>query len=83
MLKAKIQKGERATIEATGSTMEIMADILVLINSIHTQFQSADPGTAAAFRLGLSESLSDPNSSVWKAHDGQTGIIFHKPEQED
>lgn len=83
MLKATIQKGESSAIEATGSTMEIMADILVLINSIHTQFQSADPGTAAAFRLGLSEILADPNSSVWKAHDGQSGIILQKPDRED
>lgn len=83
MIKCHIERGKRSGIEARGSAMEIANDITVLINSIHTSFQNADPETAEAFRECLTAIINKPESPVWKPLDGHNGIIFPLPNKED
>lgn len=83
MLKAKIQKGTDSAIEVNGTIIEIANDITVLINSIHTSFQNADPETAAAFRKCLTAIINKPESPVWKPQNGHTGIIYQIPGDEE
>ncbi len=83
MIKCHIERGKRSEIEARGSAMEIANDITVLINSIHTSFQNADPETAEAFRKVLTAVISTSESPVWKPQDGHNGIIYQIPGEEE
>lgn len=83
MLKVHIERGKRSDIAARGSAMEIAANIAVVINSIHTEFQNADPETAVAFRECLTAIINKPESPVWKPQDGQAGIIYQIPGEEE
>ena len=84
MIKANISKGNATqVVNAEGNVMELVNDVTVLINAIHTQFQNMDPATAWMFRVGLQAVVRDTNGPCWKAVDGQTGIIFPKPDTED
>lgn len=84
MIKATISRqNETQVITAEGNVMELVNDVTVLISAIHTQFQNMDPATAWMFRVGLQAVVRDPNGPCWKAADGQTGIIFPKPERDD
>ena len=76
MLKVNIKKGEQSEIVATGSTAEIMADIVVTINSIYGQMQAADKNGAEEFRLGLFNVMTDPNGPMWKPIEGAEGVEF-------
>ena len=84
MIKANISReNETQVVAAEGNVVELVSDVTVLINSIHTQFQNMDPATAWMFRVGLQEVVRDPNGPCWKPADGQTGIIFPKPKAEE
>lgn len=83
MIKCHIERGKRSEIEARGSAMEIATSIAVVINSIHTEFQNADPETAAAFRKCLTAIINKPESPVWKPLDGHNGIIYQIPGEEE
>ena len=73
---------ENAVIEANGSIPELLTDIAVVINAIYTQFSTADRASAAAFRAGIKSIVNDSGSIMWRPLEGQTGIIFPKPEGE-
>lgn len=76
MLKVNIKKGEQSEIVATGSTSEIMAEIVVMISSIYGQMQTADKIGAEEFRLGLFNVMTDPNGPMWKPLEGTEGVAF-------
>lgn len=84
MLKVDIKKGTpeekgRANIEANGSIPELLNDVAVLVSSVYNQFKAASPSAAVLFRRGLENMVKDPNSPMWTAVEGQSGIIIPKP----
>ena len=84
MIKAEIKCGNEqsngsATIVATGGVNEILNDIAVLINGIHTQLSANDSVAGHLFRCSLTGLINDPNSPLWTPMDGQSGIVFKKP----
>ena len=80
MIKAEISKDNpQQKVQASGNVPELMNDIAILINGIYTQFQNADPTTAALFRAGVENMIKDPNGPAWGTLGNQTGIIFRKP----
>lgn len=80
MIQANINKeNKQQVIHATGSILEIMDDIAMLISGIYTQLENHDPAGAAMFRSGLKNMAIDPRGPMWQSHGDQTGIIITKP----
>ena len=80
MITAEISKDNpQQYIQASGNIPELMKDLAVLICGLYTQFQNADPNTAALFRTGVENMIKDPNGPAWSTQGNQTGIIFRKP----
>lgn len=81
MIKAQIEKGKQAVVEARGSFPELVNDIAILVGSIYGQFQAAHPDTAQLFRMAVIGTFVDPQSAVWKPIEGQEGVIFPVSEE--
>lgn len=80
MIKADISKNNpQQNIQASGNIPELLSDLALLVNGIYTQFQNADPNTAALFRMGVENMIKDPNGPAWGNPGNQTGIVFRKP----
>lgn len=82
MLNFKSDKGE-LHIEATGSTVEILADFGIAVAAIYARLKKASPKTAEEFRTRLVCSLIDPASPIWNCTvpedpDGITEVISIK-----
>ncbi len=86
MLKVDIDKhggGRSVRIEAQGGILEIMADIGQVIGSIHTQIKNADPGAARAYRHGLINLLTDPETPIWKDDPNADGVMIKIPKHKE
>lgn len=84
MIQANIARGnEKQIIHASGEIPELLTDIIVLVSGIYTQLKGASPETAEMFRTALTKVVQDQNGPMWKAIDGQTGIVFRKPNMDE
>ena len=84
MIQANIAKeNEKQIVHASGDIPELLTDIIVLVSGIYTQLKSASPETAEQFRSAVTKVAQDQNSPMWKAIDGQTGIVFRKPNMDE
>ena len=84
MIQANIAKeNEKQIVYASGEIPELLTDITVLVSGIYTQLKNASPETAEIFRTALTSVMQDQNGPMWKAIDGQTGIVFRKPNMDE
>ena len=67
MLKVKINKGKIDELVVTGArTIEIIADVGLVINRMYFALKEQDEGLAEAYKESLKKLLGDDNSSVWR-----------------
>lgn len=86
MLKVDIDKhggGRNARIEVQGGLLEIMAEIGLVIGSIHTQFKNADPAAARAYRHSLINLLTDPDTPLWNDIPNADGVMITIPKYKE
>ena len=80
MIQANInKKNKQQIIHASGSIVEMMNDVAVLISGSYTQLGNNDPAAAAIFRTGLQNMTADSRGPMWQSHGDQTGIIITQP----
>ena len=65
MFKLKIDL-EKGLIQAAGSTVDIVTDLLVAINEIHALMARRDKASAEFFRKALVAGINDPDSPCFK-----------------
>ncbi len=84
MIQANIAKeNEKQIIYASGEIPELLTDIALLVSGIYTQLKGASPEAAEMFRTALTKVVQDQNGPMWRAIDGQTGIVFRKPNMDE
>lgn len=66
-------------IVAQGSIIEIMADVGMIIASIHTQLKRSDPAVAWAYRHSLINLLTDPDTPLWRDDPNAEGVMVTIP----
>ena len=76
MLKVIIQQNGRSMAEATGTVQELLMDIAVIVNAIHTQLFNDDPAEAEMFQTGLINVISNKENAVWRPRPEMIGFIF-------
>ncbi len=84
MLKANIDKHNPDCTVVTGGTLrDIINDIAVIVNTIHTEVAAASPEDGKAFRSALTSVLTRPDSAVWSPinHD-HTAISIRLPKED-
>lgn len=78
MIKCKVNKGE-STVMASGSTVELAAELGLLIGKIYNALKDNDPDNADFFRFMMKRGLDD-DSPVWnfsQKHD--VAIVLSRP----
>ncbi|MBE6943830.1 MAG: hypothetical protein E7453_06170 [Ruminococcaceae bacterium] len=83
MIQANInKKNKQQIIHASGSIVEMMNDVAILISGIYTQLGNHDPASAAIFRTGLQNMTADSRGPMWQNYGDRTGIIITLPPDE-
>lgn len=52
-------------VNATGSTLDLLADTIFLVREIYADILISNPAEAEAFRLACIRAASDPASHMW------------------
>lgn len=73
-----------ATLEFSGSVLDLTAEISYIIHKTHAAFHNSDPNTASAFRKLLIQLVTDEDAPTWQVEapsEGETSIVIHSPKQ--
>lgn len=82
MLEIKLKDGAVSKMVATGSTLDLVAEVGVIVSAIHDTMRKNSPGSAELFREGVKSILCDDASAVWTARaTGGTGISVSVPKR--
>lgn len=80
MLEIKLKDGVVERMVAAGSTLDLVAEVGVVVSAIHDTMRKSAPGSAELFRAGLQNILGDDTSPIWTARaTGGTGISVSVP----
>lgn len=82
MLEVKIENGKNR-ITGSGNLVEIMAEVQMVIASVHTQLKRANPMFAIVFREMMKLSVNDPDSPLWEEVEGAGVAIVKDKKQGD
>lgn len=58
MIKADIKKGEKLILQASGSMVEITAELTMMIDKIYESFKGSDPAAAKIFKEMLAATIN-------------------------
>ena len=86
MIKAELNgkaPNGKSVLMASGSLKEIIIDLSMIINGIHSQLRNSSPASAAAFRFAITQIVNDTEGPLWKPQDGQIGIAIHNQQEEE
>lgn len=86
MLKAELNcnaTNGKSVLMASGPLKEIICNVSVIINGIHSQLRNSSPASAAAFRFAITQIVNDTEGPLWKPQDGQIGIAIHNQQEEE
>ena len=64
MLEIKLKDGCVERMVATGNTLDLVAEVGVVVSTIHNAMRQSAPGSAELFRVGIQSVFSDGNSPV-------------------
>lgn len=69
----------KSKIVAQGSIIEIMAEVGQVIGGVHMQLKRSDPNAARAYRHGLINLLTDPDTPLWNDDPNAEGVMIITP----
>lgn len=84
MLEAKITE-TGCELKASGSGVEILAELTILIGKLYTTMYKQDRRMAAEFRKELTRALVDPEGPAWDTGfmDGGRGFMVTMPRKRE
>ena len=84
MLEAKISE-RGCTVTASGSGIEVLADLTILIHNIYASMYRQDKKLANSFRAELTRAMVDPRSPAWDPEmmAGAVGFMVTMPREQE
>lgn len=78
MLEIKVD-GDKRYVRCEGSTLDLLAEMLMTINAIYSQMHKANPMVGRVFRKTLVSTLADPDCPTWVPNAKGEGISIILP----
>lgn len=87
MLKAEVRTsgggGSNTTIAASGTLVELVAEVGCVIAGVHSHLMRNNPNAARLFRRELINLLTDPETPAWEGASNAKGIMITIPKTKE
>ena len=81
MLKIEFDAKKKSQIEAHGSSVELVADLGMVVGSMYSMFKGRNEGLGEVFKIAILSGLG-ADSPIWEGIPGGVGICLTDEEKE-